>query len=377
VNGWWKSFEIVDPWILALLAPLAMGAWVLRRRRRPTLTLPDLARFEPRRTLRVRALGGLFWLRALALVLIVVAIARPRLGEERSIVKREGLAIQLVLDRSGSMEQEMRYGASTLPRIEVVKRIFDAFVRGGEGLSGRPSDLVGLTTFARFPEENCPLVSLHEPLLVAVKNLRTVAPFLTNARTPTWDHEEARFENPLSATAIGEALYRGALSLIAAEDDLRRARNKEGGNDAFRIQGKVMILLTDGENNSGRDPQEAARLAAANGIKVYSVLLADREIHKDTLLGRRVTRQLSDQELERLLDEPRAIAEATGGRAYLATDGEELTEIYQEIDELEHTELGTIEYASHRELFAWPLGIAFALLALGLALESTWLRVAP
>ncbi|MHC4831555.1 MAG: vWA domain-containing protein, partial [Planctomycetota bacterium] len=299
------------------------------------------------------------------------------LGEERSIVKREGLAIQLVLDRSGSMEQEMRYGASTLPRIEVVKRIFDAFVRGGEGLSGRPSDLVGLTTFARFPEENCPLVSLHEPLLVAVKNLRTVAPFLTNARTPTWDHEEARFENPLSATAIGEALYRGALSLIAAEDDLRRARNKEGGNDAFRIQGKVMILLTDGENNSGRDPQEAARLAAANGIKVYSVLLADREIHKDTLLGRRVTRQLSDQELERLLDEPRAIAEATGGRAYLATDGEELTEIYQEIDELEHTELGTIEYASHRELFAWPLGIAFALLALGLALESTWLRVAP
>jgi Ca-activated chloride channel family protein len=382
MNG---GFELHDPWLLVLLVPIAVGARWLSRRRRAAAPFPVLTSLRGEATLRTRAARLVPWLQALALVLLVVAAARPRWGEAESVVRREGLAIQMVLDRSGSMEEDIRFGDRMLPRIQVVQDVFRAFVRGGDDLPGRPHDLIGLTTFARFPEESCPLVGSHEPLLSAVQNLRTVPPFLDKARAPTHDRADAVAQNPLNATAIGDGLARAVLSLIVAEEDIRQARADRGAPElsagssdtGFEILGKVVILLTDGDNNSGTDPLEAAELARANGVRVYTILLADREVRRRTLFGDQVVRQLNDKELDRFMATPRAIAEKTGGRAYMASDGAALREVYAEIDRLERTELGRIEYRSYRELFPWPLGIAVGLvLGLGV-LGETWLRRAP
>ncbi len=314
-------------------------------------------------------------LRVLAIVLLGLAAARPRHGETTSAVSREGIAIQMVLDRSGSMEEEVEYRDRPRPKIEVVKEIFEDFVVGGDELPGRPNDVLGLTTFARFAEENCPLVSLHEPLLTAVANLETVPPFITRSRTPTRRRADAAAGNPLSATAIGEGLKRAVLALVAGEQDLRRAGAED--EEAYRIRGKAVILLTDGQHNAGIDPAEAAALAKANDVRVYSIVLFSRDVEVNTLFGSRVSRRLSDSQLEQVIAIPRQIAEETGGRFYLAADGDALRDVYAEIDELERVELEDLEFRTWHERFAWPLLIGIGLLLLAQVLDETWLRRTP
>lgn len=368
--------EFVSPWLLLLLVPIAIVTVLIRRRRRPAaIPYPSTATVHPARTLKLRLAGLPTALRVLAVVLIVLAIARPRKGEATSVVHREGIAIQMVLDRSGSMEEEMSYRDHPVKKIEIVKSIFNDFVAGGEDLPGRESDLLGLTTFARFAEENCPLVSLHEPLLTTVANLKTVPPFITAARVPTWDQREATAQNPLSATAIGEGLKRAVLALVAAEEDLARGRDR--GEDTYEIRGKVVILLTDGKQNAGIDPLEAADLAKANGIRVYTIVLFDRDVVMETPFGRRIQRRLGDDELEEVVGIPREIANRTGGRSFLAEDGDALRRIYEEIDQLERVDVGEVTYRTWQERFALPLLAGVILLLLTQLIEETWLRRAP
>lgn len=374
------SFELHDPWLLLLALPfLALALWRRRRPRPATVRFPTLRSVPRHRTLRVALLPLPRVLTALAIACLVFAVARPRQGEAKSLVRQEGIAITLVLDRSGSMDEPMEFEGRRVPRIEIVKQVFRRFVEGGDGLPGRKTDLLGLLTFARFPEEACPLVGQYEPLLSAVATLRTVPPFITRERVPTRDPDEAAAPNPLSATAIGDALYRGVLTLVAAEDDVARGRgdDADAAGDGYRIRGKALILLTDGQNNAGRAPKEVADLAAKNGIHVYYVLLMGRDIQQEMLFGRRVTHHLSDDEVGQLMAEPRQIAERTGGKAFFADDGDALKEIYEQIDALERVDLGRVEYTSFRELFAWPLLIGVALLLAAGLLDETFLRRAP
>ena len=366
-----------DPAFLLLIPLVLAGAWWLRTRVRPTIALPTLAQVPARIPLRVRMLRLIPILRILALVALAVAVARPRTGQEQTLIRRQGLAIEIVIDRSGSMEEEMRYGGGRVSRLEVVKRIFADFITGSTAFPGRKTDLVGLTTFARFAEERCPLVGRYEPLLRTVANLKTVAPFLDKVRRPVHDRRLAVAQNPLNATAIGEALQRAVLALVGAEQDLREASEQEAGAEPYTIEGKVVILLTDGQSNAGRPPLKAADFAKRNGVRVYPIVVFDRTITEQGLFGPRVQRELTSQELAGLMAEPQRIAEVTGGRAYMAESADELQAVVGEIDRLEKTDLGEIEYAEYDELFHWPLAVAFVLLTLSTTLESTWLRVAP
>lgn len=369
------NVDLLDPWLLLCGLPFVLlAAWRAKRPRLATIRFPSLTHVPRRRTLRVRLLPLPKILFALGLALLLVALARPRQGEARSVVQREGIAISMVLDRSGSMEEPMQYDERELPRIEIVKDVFARFVRGDGNLPGRKTDLLGLVTFARFPEEACPLVSLYDPLLASVSNLRTVPPFVTKEQVPTRDRSEAAAGNPLSATAIGEALVRGVLTLVAAEDDVARQRDATQG---YEIKGKVLILLTDGETNAGRPPMDAAKLAAENGIRIYYVLLMGRDVAQETIFGRRVVHHLDDAEVDQLMTGPRRVAEHTGGKAYFADDGDALREIYQEIDALERVDVGEVEYTSYRELFAAPLLLGVLLLLVAGLLEQTFLRRAP
>jgi len=373
------ALDLHHPWVLLLLVPaLAVIAWrhgllgSLSRRRRgsqgsaprslpPAILFPSVAGLKGLRpTLRLRMRALIPAIQALAVAALIVAAARPRQGDARTVIRSEGLAVQMVLDRSASMEEKMKYAGRERTRMEIVKEVFTRFIQGGDGLAGRKTDLVGLTTFARFTEESCPLVSSHEPLLTTVKNLASIEPFIDKYRQPTWDRRKAEAQNPLSATAIGDGLKRAALSLVTAEDDLSGSEG-EGG---FKIKGKVIIVLTDGENNAGEDPVEAGKFAAANGIRVHYVVFREAvETRDNPFTGERmVVRRIPEDEL---LGDPREVVKESGGKAYLATNGDELREIYEEIDKLEKSEIGKVEYRSYQEkyrLFLIP-GIIAAVVA--------------
>ncbi len=385
---WPDGFEFHHPWVLLLALPaLVLVAWQRRKRFSPAIVFPTVARLRGLRpTLRQRAQFLIPLLQALAIIGFLGAAARPRLGEEHTVVKSQGIAIQMVVDRSSTMQKPMRHRSRERPRIEILKDVFARFVSGGEGLEGRTTDLIGLTTFARYTEENCPLVSQHEPLVTAVANLRTVAPALNRYDQPLTleqlrEHQARRSHvkaNPLDGTAIGDAIYRAVLSLVSAEEDLAAvAEDSEDADDSttgYEINGKVIILLTDGQNNAGMDPVEAARYAAENDIRIYYIVFHDLVEYVPTITGRQVKRELDRDEV---LAVPREIAQLTKGRAFVAGSGDELRSVYEEINTLEKSEIGTIEFLSYEEKFRFfllpALGCAIAALVLG----ETLLRRSP
>lgn len=384
-----ELFEFHHPWMFLLLVPaLAILYWRSRRQSgTAAVVFPSVTRLKGLRpTLRQRLRPVVPLLQAAAIIGFVVAAARPRQGDARTVIKSQGIAIQMVLDRSGSMEEEMVYDGLRRKRMDIVKDVFMNFVAGGDGLAGRKTDLIGLTTFARFTEESCPLVSQHEPLITAVKNLNTVAPALDQYDQPVRNVEGRKRgelkQNPLNATAIGDGIYRAVLSLVAAEEDLKaeEAQPEDGSppvledQSDYEITGKVIILLTDGENNTGMDPVEAGRFAANNDIRIYYIVFRELVEYQQTLFGRRAVRELSPEEV---LEVPRKVVESTGGRAFLAASGDELRQIYEEIDSLEQSDIGKIEFLSYHEKYHWFLIPAFACAVIAAFLAETVFRTIP
>jgi Ca-activated chloride channel family protein len=273
-------------------------------------------------------------LRVAALALAVVALARPRAGVEQIRESREGVAIQMVLDRSGSMAAEMDYDGQKTTRLEVVKRVFRDFVMGsGRTLRGRPNDLVGMVTFARYADTICPLTLSHGAALR----------FLGSVHLVTSQAEDG--------TAIGDALALAAARLESATVDAK--------SSGYRVASKVIILLTDGIHNAGRrTPAEAARLAATWGIRIHTIGMGGGS--ELTTLRGGAPAQIDRDTLEE-------IARIGGGIFRDATDAAGLRQVYAEIDRMERSPLAEVRYAGHRELFG-AFGVAALLLLVAEAL---------
>lgn len=336
------------PWALAL-APLPLAVILWRRRRRPTLAVPSLRLWEHAEPGRARFL----WMppagRVLGLTFLVIALAGPQGGSTHTAQVSEGIAIQLLVDVSSSMSMDMKLpDGKSRSRIEAARELVEKFIAGdGDTLKGRDGDLIGLITFARYADTRSPLTLGHDALLAIVRDLEI-------QERPNED-----------GTAYGDALALAAARLEQLDDpEIRRMRSLEGN-----IASRVIILLTDGENNSGSHlPVEAAGLAKEWGCRVYCISLGERS----GALAQEGPERLSDA--ERVLEH---ISVETGGVFRTAIDYDSLLAVYQEIDQLERSRVVTRAFTRVAEWFPIPLGAALLFLLAAFWLEATWLRTVP
>ena len=335
-------------WVL-LLIPLLL--WLVRGRlRRTSLLVSSLGLWSDVDAGRARYLWIPVFLRRMTLVLLLLALARPQAGSTYSMNVSEGIAIQLLVDVSSSMDMNVRdLDGQNRSRMEVAKEMVKKFIAGdGNTLQGRSEDLLGLITFARYADTRSPLTFGHDALLQIVSSLEV-------QERPNED-----------GTAYGDAL-----ALAAA-----RLQNIEGlqfgqvSESADAIESRVIILLTDGENNSGAHlPLEAAGLAKAWGCRIYCISLGDTAgEYSSKVQIEKLT--AAEQTLKHISDE-------TGGIFRQATDYESLLSVYEEIDRLERSDIATRSYDRVAEWLWLPLGVALLSLLIALILEASVLRVVP
>ncbi|MFQ5429988.1 MAG: VWA domain-containing protein [Phycisphaerae bacterium] len=354
------------PWVLpaaALLLPLVWWSW-LRRERRPAMLFATVSHIERAgRSWSLKARWALPVLRSLVVLLLVVCVARPRRVDEQTRIKTQGVAIELLVDRSPSMSNADLVGPAgrKQTRLAVVKEAVRRFILGdGDALAGRPSDLLGLTSFARYPDTECPLTWDHRHLIRALDRMRPASP-----------------RSDEDGTAIGDALL---LAVERIRNIERRFKNK----DDFKITSRAIILLTDGQQTYGKyKPAEAAEAAQALGITVYAIGAAPQ--FEEVPFGFFGTVQQPTPVDEESL---RQVAEMTGGRYFRATDANSLVDVYREIDKLERSVIDEQRYYLYEELayhaFDWagvrwppPLLAALILLGLEVFLANTRFRRIP
>jgi Ca-activated chloride channel homolog len=348
-----------SPWALLLL--LAIPAiLILRRLRHKTAAIrfsSVVHATKSGKSLRQQFSKLPQILRVSALIFLIIALARPQTGREEVRDVSKGVAIEMVVDRSGSMGMEMEYKGSTMSRLDVVKQVFLDFVLGNNSkLPGRPDDLIGMIAFARYPDTVCPLTLTHGALPLFVKNTQIVT------------------QKSEDGTTIGDALALAAARLKTAEITLSKQQGKT--NDSYQIKSKIIILLSDGQNNCGkRTPMEAAELAKQWGIKVYTIAIGGGEAMASIRTPFGVYKVPTVAEVDTFT--LKAIADTTGGIFREADTAENLTEIYKEIDKLEKSEIETIRYVDYKENYLMFVLAGLIMLASEVFLSNTLFRKIP
>lgn len=341
---YWRLAEPAWLWLLFFLPVLA---WLRGRRgpagaiRFPSLALIRLATKTP----PGRPGRWVFTIRLFSLAALILALARPQLGSGTQEVETSGIDIVLAIDLSGSMwAHDFELHGRPVDRLTAVKEVVAGFIRK------RPNDRLGLVVFATEPFLVSPLTLNHSWLLNNLDRLRI------------------GLIDP-NRTAIGSALLMSA----------NRLRDQPA-------KSKLIILLTDGENNSGTiGPVAAAEAAAAYGLRVHTIAAGREGIipmprldeNGQPLLGRDGRPLLFRQQSNLDTTTLNKVAELTNGRSWRATDLDELQQIYRDIDRLEKSEI-KMKYRAHFEdRFGWPLAAGLLLLALEQALTQGRYRRLP
>lgn len=342
-------FQFEDPIWFSLLALLPLIAW-WNSRSGPEAAIQfstiqvakDVSRSRKSRPGRILLLA-----RLLALALLITALARPQIGNINDTTEADGIDIVVTLDLSGSMQAlDLSTRENIVTRLDAAKRVVDDFI------GKRNYDRIGLVAFASDAYVVSPLTLNHAWLK---KNLGRL--------------ELGEIDG--SGTAIGTAL--GA--------SVNRLRDHEA-------RSRIVILLTDGENNAGTlSPLGAAEAAKSYGVKVYTIATGQKgripvpETDRDGRVLRsndgtpiyRGRTQYSDFDASELKE----IAEMTGGRFFSATEDGDLERIYDEINSLEKTTVELRSYATFTELFIWPAAIGLVLFCFEQLLNNTRYRRLP
>jgi Ca-activated chloride channel family protein len=362
--------QLYSPWILLLFLVLPVVAYLmLRTRRTAAVKFPSLVDMRNcHLSWRVRLRPLLAAARLICMALLIVALARPRKGTVLSEISTEGVAIEAVIDHSGSMQTEMDFYGQKQNRLEVVKKVLADFIEGDQkDLKGRGSDLIGLISFARYADTKCPLVHSHDVLVEFLNKTEIVS---------------IRSED---GTAIGDAIALAAARLQKAEEEIefRKQQLIASGQEVsdtddsdFKIKSKVVVLLTDGDNNAGQyDPIEAAELAKKWGIKIYTIGIGSGRAYQTIRTPLGTYKMPVSQNLnEKLL---KSIADTTGGFYSRADDAEALRNIVEKIDKLEKTEVKSVQYTQFAERFGpWTLA-ALVILCVEILAGCTIFRKVP
>ena len=321
-----------NPFILWSLLSLPIMAYLFfGRKRERTLSTPFAAHFPHRTTLRVRAFLFSRVLLIAALGLFIVALARPQKGYIEETIETEGIDIVLTLDISSSMKAE-DFKPNRLGAAKAVAKEF---------IEGRKTDKIGLVTFSRKAVTQSPLTIDYSILYDFIDTIEI-------GMIP-------------DGTAIGNALAEGSKRLTGGEE-----------------KSKVLILLTDGINNSGEiDPITAAQAASALDIKIYTIGVGSMGNApypvQDQVFGTRYVSVPVQIDEEVLKD----IARITGGLYFRATDTQKLEDIYREIDQLEKSKIEIKQYRKTRERFGGPLLAGVILFGMYVTLSRTYLKTIP
>lgn len=322
--------------VLFLLIPVILWALYKYKKGNPALTFSrthnvtmftgDYSRFAGRLPLL---------LRTCAVVLLVIAMARPQLANVARNVRSPGVDIMLCLDTSGTMQAlDFKLKGERVSRLTAVQKVVSEFIEK------RDYDRIGLIVFGQEAFTQAPL-TMDKGLLLTLVN-------------------KMKIGMAGDTTAIGSAIAIGGKRLKALE-----------------AKSKILILLTDGRNNTGDiTPEQAADAVHAFGVKIYTIGVGGKgpaPFPVQTPFGTRVVNQYVDLDEETL----QKIASIGGGKYFRASDSRELSEIYDIIDKAEKTEIDVKEFFHYKELYLYFLIPALFLFILETALISTVLRVIP
>ncbi|MGA3163041.1 MAG: VWA domain-containing protein [Verrucomicrobiota bacterium] len=327
------------PYFLLLLLLLPLLAWLKGRRGQPPAFLYSSVQLLAGLTNARHSRAGAFLaaLRWLVLASFIVALAQPRLIKSQTTVKASGIDIIAALDLSGSMiSEDFVVHGQRVNRFNMARSVLKGFI------DERPNDRIGLVVFAARAFIAAPLTLDHDYLQ---ENLDRLEIGTINA----------------DQTAIGDALTTA----------LNRLRD-------LKAKSKIIILMTDGQNNSGNiDPLAAAQAAQALGVKVYTIGIGERGMAPMPVFmnGQKVGYRNVPVDVDE--DTLQKIAQMTGGKYYRADNAERFREIYAEIDKLEKTEAIINKYTQFNELFPWFVSTGLVLLLAELVLGQTMLRRLP
>ncbi len=322
--------------LLLLLIPYILWYFIYRKRNEPTMRMSDTKMYQyAPKSMRVRLIHLPMLLRSICYVLIVCAMARPQTRNSWDTHTAEGIDIMLAMDVSASMLTE-----DLKPnRIEAAKKVAHEFI------SGRPDDNIGLTIFAGEAFTQCPMTTDHASLLRLLQDTRTdiVTRGLIN-----------------DGTAVG-------MGIANAVSRLKDSKAKS----------KVVILLTDGSNNSGDiSPMTAAEIAKSLGIRIYTIGVGTNGVAPFPQMvagGVQYVNVRGEIDTQTLKE----IAQTTDGNFYRATSIDELKKIYADIDKLEKTKMNVKHYAKLYEAYQPFVLAALAVLLLEILLRITWFRRIP
>ncbi len=307
-------------WFFLLVVPLIF--YLYYRRHKPGLGMGSVNFFAPSLRKQSKISDIPFYLFLISFSIVALMLTRPRIERGEKIVHTKGIDIMLLLDMSSSMKiPDFRPN-----RFYAAKEVIKEFIKG------RKHDRIGLIAFARDAYTMCPLTIDYNTLLNILDQLQ-----IGYIR---------------DGTAIGMAIAEG----------VARLKNSKAPS-------KVMILLTDGENNAGNiDPVDAAKLARDYHIKIYTIGMGSKKS---------ILRKFFGGDIHLNEDLLRKIAYMTGGKFYLATDRNALKRIYAEIDKMEKGKVEVKVYHSYEELFPLLGWVAFLMYIIAIFLENTFLLVVP
>jgi Ca-activated chloride channel family protein len=327
------------PYLLFLLLLLPILAWLKGKRSQPpafVYSSVQLVRAVLNVT-RSRSGGFLAALRWLALALLILALAQPQFTKNQTKVSASGIDIAVAIDLSGSMASEdFQVHGQRVNRLDMAKDVFKNFIEK------RPNDRIGLVAFASQAYIASPLTLDHDFLL---ENL---------------DRLELGTIDP-NQTAVGSALS-------TAVNRLRELKSKS----------KIVILMTDGQNNAGKlAPLTVAEAAKTLGVKVYTIGVGTRGEAPMPVYwnGRKVGTRPEPVDIDE--DTLKKIADMTGGKYYRADNAERFEEIYAEINKLEKSEAQVKKFSQYRELFPWFISPAMGLFLVEIVLRNTLMRRLP